>query len=527
MKFPFLFFGFLYALSLSCQGGLAFSENIPKHTANSHVDAYGGYFLYGSNMGWLNENWRDEDIADILIGNETQGIEGVGVRSLRPALYEDFVERWGYDIKVNTFKYYAEQGAKHHVVFIGDRPSEQHREKKQHVPGVPSSSYENLYEPVWIENESGTSINENNVYALYVYKLVQNYKNHVQFWEIKNEPDLTDSPCGWAHAGTECNWWDRNPSPAELIHFHAPIQSYIRMLRISYEVIKSVDPKAYICIGGIGYESFLDAVLRNTDNPDHGKVAERYPLKGGAWFDCLSFHIYPMYYLSSWGNNGWNYFRHSDAAVAAVENQTNTYVELLKKYGYGMEYPTKEMIISETNIPNKQIGTSIGSEEAQRNYLMKLAISAQKQHLRGVYPFSVWDNSEQNAYGDEYAFMGFYKPLPELPRGPLRINEAGIGWRTTSKWLGQRKYDENETQRLALPSNIEGGAFYSEDSDDYVYVLWAKTTADLSEEASASYRFPASMNVKEITSTHWTENQTLVAGNSLHLSGTPLFIQIK
>jgi len=521
MKHLLLFSFILFICTTSCkkhQNNV--EEIISEYTANTRVPSFNGYFLYGSNMGWLNHNWQDEDVADLLIGNKSKDWEGVGVNSLRPALYENFVETWGYDVRVHTFKYYFNQGSKYNVVFIGDWPCDLHREKKQYVSGVRSESYENLYEPVWIETENGKKVNENNYYAMYVYQLVQRYKNWVKFWEIKNEPDFTASQCGWTAPGTACNWWDRDPSPDELYNFHAPVQSYIRMLRVSYEVIKSVDPEAYICVGGIGYASFLDAILRNTDNPDNGKITERYPFTGGAWFDCLSFHIYPMYYVSSG-------FRHSDAVVASVENQTAAHIELLKKYGYGGEFPAKEIIITETNIPSKQIGNSIGSEEAQRNYLMKVAIIGQKLNIRGIYPFGVWDNKEENEYGGEYDFMGFYRPLPNSPSdAQLRLHESGVGWRTTSRLLKERRYDANETQRLNLTSDMNGAAFYSETAQDYMYVLWAKTTSDLNEKASASYFFPVSMDVKEMTIFDWTEKQYLMSGNTVNLNETPLFIKV-
>ena len=180
--------------------------------ANTRVNKYNDYFLYGSNMQWLNSNWRDEDIADILIGNESRNWKGVGANSLRAALYEDYVETYGYDFRINTFKYYTRIGAKNNVLFIGDRPSAKHREKKRHVSGAPSSMFENMYEPIW--KEDGTSVNENNYYAIYVYKLAVRFKDYVKFWEVKNEPDFTYSAnCGNAGPGEKCNWWDNDPMP--------------------------------------------------------------------------------------------------------------------------------------------------------------------------------------------------------------------------------------------------------------------------------------------------------------------------
>ncbi|MDR1171868.1 MAG: Ig-like domain-containing protein [Bacteroidales bacterium] len=497
--------------------------------ANTRANKYTGYFLYGSNMQWYNENWSDEDIAGILVGNERRNWEGAGVTSLRPALYEDFVETYGYDIRLNAFQYYTGIGTKNNVVFIGDRPSDQHRERKQYIPGVPSESYENLYEPVWDNGENGTPVNDKNYYALYVYKVVQRYKNNVKFWEIKNEPDFTYSP-DCAHNGPDgkCNWWDKDPDPELLVNLHAPIQSYIRMLRVAYEIIKSVDPDAFICVGGIGYESFLDAILRNTDNPDGGKVTAEYPHKGGAWFDCLSYHIYPMYYLKNWSGLGFRYSRYSDAAVDAVVRQNSRYIDLLKKYGYdGVKYPAKEIIITETNVPNKRVGDYIGSEQAQRNFLVKMAVVAQRNNISGIYPFCPIDFKEWNENGEEYDYKGFYRPIPDAPgSGQLRIHESGTGWRTVSRTLNDRKYDAIETARLNLPETIDGSAFYSTATKDYVYVFWAKTNRDLSETASAAFTFPASMNVTKMASTSWDERETAIGGNTVKLTGDPVFVRL-
>ncbi len=63
-------------------------------------------------------------------------------------------------------------------------------------------------------------------------------------------------------------WLTRAPLPDELPNVQAPIFHYIRMLRISYEVIKKYRPETYITTGGVGYAQFMDALLRYTDNPN-------------------------------------------------------------------------------------------------------------------------------------------------------------------------------------------------------------------------------------------------------------------
>lgn len=505
------------------------AEEIPveeePHNANFVSNTYTGFFLYGSNMGWKNNNWTDEDVADILTGNNDRDWEGIGVNSLRPALYEDFVETYGYTIRVNAFKHYASKGAKANVVFIGDRPSEAHRERMQHTTTQFSQSYENLYEPIWDDGKDGTPINENNYYAAYVYKLVQTYKDYVKFWEIKNEPDFTYTGNGDRKSGDGNNWWDKDPSPGDLSNWNAPVQSYIRLLRVSYEVIKSIDKDAFVCIGGIGYESFLDAVLRNTDNPDGGKVTDEYPYKGGAWFDCLNYHIYPMYYLREW-KLGFQFYRHSDAAVDVVVKRNTALRERLQAYGYGVGYPAKEIIITEVNIPSTPSDDHIGSNEAQRNFLMKTAIVAQKNGVCGVYPFRPWDAKETG--GDSFDYMGFYRPIPDSPDGAqLRVKESGIGWHTTSTLLRQRTYDAGETARLSLSVDIEGAAFYSPDTKDYIYVLWARTSKDKDETATAVYQFPESMPIGSMTITSWDGKRNTKTGNTVALTGAPVFIQVQ
>ena len=504
--------------------------------ANKKVPEYKDPFLYGSNMAYKNSFWQDQDIADMLVGNSDKGIEGVGVNSIRPALYENFVEKYGYSIRVDAFKHYKNIGTINNTVFIGDRPSDAHREKKQYVSGENSESYENLYEPIWDNGENDTPVNDQNYYALYVYNLVKTYGDNVRFWEIKNEPDYTYTEAGNRKPGQENNWWDNDPQPEDLKNWKAPIQNYVRLLRVSYEVIKHINPDAYVCVGGIGYASFLDAILRNTDNPDGGKVTNSYPHKGGAWFDCLSYHVYPMYYLRSWvgdsapGNiNGFKYSRNSDAAAENVIAKKNDLVDLMKKYGYdGATYPMKEVIITEANIPNKQTNDHIGSQEAQRNFVIKLAVLAQKNEICGVYIYCPWDGKEvSDSSTDPYDYMGFYKPIPETPSKDLRVNDAGIAWRTTKNILSDYTYDMGETTRLNLLSDINGAAFYSSKFNDHIYVLWASIIEnDLSEASSVNYTFPSNMDVKNIYSREWNNKSVQTSGNTIRLTAAPVFIKV-
>ena len=523
------------------------------YNANTKEGKYAGTFLYGSNMAYKNENWKDTDVSDLLVGNLSKGRVGVGTVSLRPALYEYFVELYGYEIRVNEFQYYKDMGSIDNVIFIGDRPASysnggvrqgevEHQEYKSYFNNengqpVRSLSYENLYEPIWIEVDGKKVVNPENYYAASTYRLVDTYKEFVSFYEIKNEPDYTyaysQANAGRGEVG---NWWENDPQPAVLHNWRAPIESYVRLLRVSYEVIKTLDPDALVCVGGIGYPSFLDAILRNTDNPDDGKVTTEYPLKGGAWFDCLSYHIYPMYSLRKWvgikpeSPTGFEYFRHSDAAVKITLDQKTKMEEVMAGYGYGTTYPKKVVIITETNVPSKVVSDYIGGESVQRNYLMKLAVAAQKVGISGIYPFCPWDEKEMSENGGEYEYQGFYKPIPNSPMAwnELREHESAEGWRTTSRMLAGKRYNAVQTGALHLPAGVAGAVFG--EGGGMVYALWAETSKDMNENAQETFTLPLQA-YEPVTLTKWdpsTKKYTTgnVSGRNVTLNGEVCFYTI-
>ncbi|MDR0815367.1 MAG: hypothetical protein LBN37_06420, partial [Bacteroidales bacterium] len=416
--------------------------------ADEQVVTGDGYFLYGSNMGWYGDAWGDDKLAEILIGNPDKKVAGVGVTSLRPAMYDHFVEDWGYDIRKETFAFYHSIGGRDHTIFLNE-PADKHRDKTKYDGKNESQIFANLYEPI---HTNGDEINKNNYYAWYVYNVVKTYGQYVKFWEVWNEPDFTYN---WNASQT----WDKvNPNPSDLPNLYAPIQRYVRMLRITYEVVKSLYPDSYVCVGGLGYPYFLDAVLRHSDNPADGSVNNDFPQTGGAWFDCLSYHIYPMYSLSK-GN------RNSDAAAAAVINLKNEFNDVLKKYGYdGGKHPEKAWIITECNIPRKSIDGNIGSDEAQRNFMIKAAVACQRNDIRALYVYGAADDQQYANATDPYQMMGLYQQITGQPYN-VTPNQSGISWRTTSVLLRNHHYDKAASDALALPATVDGAAFSDEDGN--------------------------------------------------------------
>jgi len=505
-----------------------------NYTANNRVTPYEGNFGYGTNVGYY-PLWTQEELADITIGNKAEGVDGVGITTMRPALFEHFMEQWGYDLRVKTFEHYKKLGAKDNVVFVG-YPSDKHRDPKNYCDGKRSELFRNLYTPIWDNGANGTPYNDNNYYAAYLYKTVTLYKDYVKFWEIWNEPDYSFTANSIEQPGEDGNWWENNPDPCDY-DIHAPIFHYIRMLRISYDIIKTVDPEAYVAIGGIGYPSFLDAVRRNTDNPNNGQVSDEYPLMGGAYFDVLSYHTYPHIdnSLRKWNNaiKGFEYSRHTDAAVKGVLKLRNRFEEVLFTHGYdGEEYPEKEWIITESNVPRKPVNRGFGSDEVQRNFIIKALVESQKHNIHQFHIFTLGDKIDyataKDVY-DEYHIMGLFKNMYSAKPYKQKNNDVGTTYRTTSKLLYGKKFDHKAFERLKLPKGVNGGVFKEENTNKITYVFWAETDKDRSESALQVVNFKELLGVNKFVKKEWshsfTKDSMIVDGRYVSLTGEPAFFE--
>ncbi len=525
----------IYTLALSALSFWLFAQ--ANFTANELVSPYAGGFRPSANMGAYG-SFSDETLAELAAGNPQTGVPGAGVKSLRPGLFEEFVEQWGYDVRVPAFEFYQSLGMGEHTVIVGF-PSDEHRDPTQYCPGIQSELFKNMYTPIWDGGANGTPYNDDNYYAAYLYKIVSLYKDYVRFWEIWNEPgfDYTGG-LGYAQPGSPSNWWENNPNPCDY-KLRAPIFHYIRLLRISWEVIKTIDPDAYVVVSGTGYPSFLDAILRNTDNPTDGSVTTEFPLKGGAYFDVMGYHSYPHFDggVREWSNaiNDWIYSRHSDGAVDGVLKTKETYQNLLAEYGYdGVTYPEKHWIITEINLPRKSFPDPIdpdenylGSAEAQRNFMIKAMTACMANDILQMQVYKLAEDTYfENAYS-EFDLMGLYKRLNYNNLYFQQLNDEGIAHKTASDILFGKTFDPVRTAQLNLNANTGGGAFKDADGN-FTYVLWAKTLTDQSEAATVTYSFPAGLGIQNLLKCEWNASQTHAAVSvpsaNIPLTGTPVFL---
>ena len=515
-----IFFGF--SCKLSAQ---------PNFTANDIIKPYDGVFRPGVNFD-IYPGFTDQDLASLAAGVANSGVDGIGAKALRPSLPESFLEQYGYDIRLDAFKFYDSLGLKDNTLIVGF-PSEAHRDTTFYCPTDQSTVFKNMYEPIWDNGENGTPVNDNNYMALYIWKLVNKYKNYVKFYEIWNEPgfDFTGN-LGWRNPGDPVgNWWDRNPAPCEY-KLRAPIFNYIRILRIAYEVIKTIDPNAYVTTSGLGYASFMDAILRNTDNPDNGKPTPQYPFGAGAYIDGIGYHVYPHFddALRSYNvqRGAFDYYRHSDAAGIDPSRTKEIYDAVLRKYGYdGVKYPKKNYIITEANLPRKQFGNYIGSSEAQKNWIIKAYINCVQNDIWQMHIFKIAEQTTYDNATREFDVMGLYQQFDANNRYGAKVNDEGIAYGTTSKILFNKKYDAAKTAAMNLPSTVGGAAFKGTDGK-YTYVIWAKTTVDLSEAASAVYSFPNGLTNFVLNRQDWdwfkSKTVSISSTQNISLNATPIFL---
>ncbi len=501
-----------------------------NYTARDVVPPYEGTFRPGTNLGYF-PPWTDVELANIAAGNRQLGIPGVGVKAIRPALFGSFVEVYGYESRIEIFQHYDDLGLKDNTLIVGF-PDDAHRDPTFHCEDYQSELFNDLYEPIWDNGENGTPVNDNNDYALYLYKLIQNYGEFIKFWEIWNEPgfDYTGAK-GWLPRGIEGNWWENDPDPCDY-KLRAPIQQYIRILRISYEVIKTFQPDDYVCVSGTGYPSFLDAIMRNTDNPNGGQVTAEYPYGGGAYFDVMGYHSYPHFdgATREWSRelNDFIWYRHSDGAARGIKRTKDIYQDILAQYGYnGEEFPLKQWIITECNIPRKSFSEFLGGNDAQRNFIMKAYLESIRNEIHQLHIYSLSEQKAEAEAAFEFDLMGLYKRVNDVLPYEQTLNQEGIAYKTTSDMLFGRTYDPERTTAMQLPFNIDGGAFRGPDGS-YLYMLWAKTEIDQSEEANALYTFPESFGLEAMAMRRWDFSQTKVSipvgVTNIELDATPVFL---
>ena len=517
-------------------------------------------FRLGVNPGYYPKNkdyaqgtrWSDIDLAT--------KIQETGFSTFRPALFASILSYYGRDVKKAEYEHSEAIGLRDVVLFLsggwevaGDAGGD--RDAQNYGCAEASKSFRGLHLPIWVNGKA----NPENRYAAYVEEVLQGYGDKVKILEVWNEPDLLSNDLlahRYDYGGNlqADSWWTRDPAPCELLNLYAPIETYVRLLRVTYELTRAYNRvhgrHLLVATGGIGYPSFLNAILEKTDNPDAGKVDAAHPFKGGAYFDLLSYHSYPFFmnYEVDRGK-GINvvvsrdgakaYARHSDHLKDHPVFLLEDLSSVLRSHGFdGKTYPEKKAIVTEIGMHDAawSLGTVDYSStvQLQINTVIKSLAAMVRSGVAQVHLYKLGSHQtpgsgiRADVWGElEGGLWSSFGILDDLTaRGPSRARLTPLG-RAVALWakeLSDVWYDEVATGQLGLPSNMDGIAF-STDWGERKIVVWAKSTVDRSESAEAAYRLPKTWFSRSVTAESFEGVPIEILAGTIHLrSADPVLI---
>lgn len=423
--------------------GDAVEADAEADAADGDAVVPGGAFRHGINAGYLNPSFTDRDSAQLAAA--------AGCDSMRIKLPEYHLDRWGWEIEVGDNEFYQSVGLRDHVAFLVG-PTREHSTAPTTAADWELDRWapRNLHEPIWLPDGS---VNPDNYWAAYVHRTVEIYRPYVRIWEVWNEPDQVGG--NWAATR---EWASRPPAADELLWWNASIYDYVRLLRVTKEVVARVDPTAAVATGGIGYETFLDALVRYTDNPVDGSVDAEHPSTGAAWFDVVSYHYYPNWTPGS-----------SDAGADGLLASRARFQEVLDTRGVA----GKTYVVTELGASHRAFDEVPSGPEYARNFLLKAMLLGQSAGLLGIDWFSLGDGRPSAEATEPFQTMGLYENYAALARVEDAVRlETGTAYATLGAALRGAVFDEAATAALALPAGARGLAFERPDGTR-VLALWA------------------------------------------------------
>lgn len=454
----------------------------------------GGPFQFGMNFGFVS-GFTDPQMAQLA--------RDTGANGARVSFPESFFAEWGYPIEVADNQAYQSIGIRNNVAFLTS-PTREHSTAPANAQDweVPYYVPSHLYEPIFAGDGS---VNADNYWAKYVEQTMTTYKDYVHVYSVWNEPDWV---ADWQ---VTLDWDTTAPDKGDLPRFNGSIFDYVRMLRITHEVAQKVDPAIKVAVGGLGYQSFLGAILRYTDNPDGGAVSAEFPATGAAYFDVLDMHYYPIFGPGS-----------SDVGAEGLVASKDKFQKVLDDANVG----PRPIVVTENGAPRVSVGGAPGGVDYARNYLIKSMVLAQAAGISGVHWFILSDGSDQAS--SSFASMGCYEDLAGKTPATAVRTPTGEAYRTLGALLEDAKYDPDATSALALPATVSGAAFVTKDGKKAT-VLWARAAGN-DETASATYELAATAGVSRFEWDAAANGMASIeltpdAGKiSLSLDATPVFL---
>ena len=88
--------------------------------------------------------------------------------------------------------------------------------------------------------------------------------------------------------------------------------------------------------------------------------------------------------------------------MVALRNNHN---HILKKYGFGIKYPAKIFVVTETGLNAKGTETTIGGEIMRRNWILKNALYQIEYDIKSVHGLYLGDKSEHTDGKGEFIWI--------------------------------------------------------------------------------------------------------------------------
>lgn len=458
-------------------------------------------FSIGNNPGWYGNHYRDEEIYDLMWR--------AGMRSTRSVISINVWNVYGMKTFIDRLKYPYKIGMRNSTLvlttdpYMGeykDQDTTKYGNKRTIVP-------KGLLTPIYLKSGA---INPANRFAVYVDEVTRAVGQYFDYFEVLNEPDLTDNvseaddPNRYSHARS---WNNRQPTPQELMNVVAPIKHIVRMHEIAYTIIKKLKPTAKIATGGLGFPWFF-----------------KWCLKEGVskWFDVLSLHFYPYFEVHAWSNevNGFVRFRHSDAHLNSIKIRLDRWRKMLAEN----KVPEKPMICTEVNVPEWEFPElyNYGSEEMQRNFTAKLFPKMLQWGFDCTYLFVCGQTLKPGQQaGNAFGAMGLYRGLNDpANKGKEQLTPQGKLCIYLQSLLSGYVYDDAGTKNLSLSKEMDGAVMRK--GNETMTILWAITKTDRSEEASAVYKFKTPFKGRSYDLDGHMEEVNL---SEINLSGEPVLLK--
>jgi hypothetical protein len=258
----------------------------------------------------------------------------------------------------------------------------------------------------------GLGVNRDNYFASYLYDMVTRYKGRIRYWQMWNEPDYPSGDQGPGTTGS--NGASRS--------WMGSVADYVRLLQVGATLVHGIDPSAKVTLGGLGYETYLAAILE----------------QGGApYFDVVDFHAYGS-------------------------DHTTSESVLTSSWGFLGRYRAMKQVLADHGITGKAFGCSetgfpADDQAEQANYVDKLFATAVAQGDIETVQWGVFTNPGFNDIG-------------LIDQATLTQKTQGyLAYRFASRQLGDARVAN-------LPTDLGvSGYRFEKPNGSSLYVLWSQS----------------------------------------------------